>query len=93
MKEGEDRYELRVTGPARRQMERLPDGTAAAIVEFMLSALVDNPYRVGGRLQRELAGLHSARRGAYRVVYEIDEDQRAVVVLRIDHRSRIYRTR
>ena len=77
-------YELRVTAPAQRQLGRLPEGTAAAIVEFMLGALVDNPHRVGGRLQRELAGLHSARRGAYRVVYEIDEDQRAVIVIRID---------
>ncbi|MGB5756352.1 MAG: type II toxin-antitoxin system RelE/ParE family toxin [Acidimicrobiales bacterium] len=86
-------YELRATGPAQRQLERLPEGTAAAIVEFMLSALVENPHRVGGRLQRELAGLYSARRGAYRVVYEIDEGQGVVVVLRVDHRSRIYRSR
>ena len=92
MTEGADLCELRVTGPAQRQLERWPEGTATAIVEFMLSALVENPHRVGGRLQRELAGLHSARRGAYRVVNEIDEDQRAVVVLRVDHRSRIYRS-
>jgi mRNA interferase RelE/StbE len=85
-------YELRVTGPAQRQLSRLPAGTAAAIVEFMLTALVQNPHRVGGRLQRELAGLHSARRGAYRVVYEIDDDERAVIVLRIDHRSNVYRS-
>ncbi len=88
-----DVYELRVTGPAQRQLGRLPEGTAAAIVEFMLSALIENPHRVGGRLQRDLAGLHSARRGAYRVVYEIDDDQHAVIVLRIDHRSSVYRTR
>jgi len=86
-------YELRVTGPAQRQLDRLPAATAAAIVEFMLSALIENPNRVGGRLQRELAGLHSARRGAYRVVYEIDDGLHAVIVLRIDHRSRVYRSR
>lgn len=86
-------YELRVTAPAERQLRRLPEGTAAAIVEFMLGALVENPHRVGGRLQRELAGLYSARRGAYRLVYEIDEDRHAVIVLRVDHRSRVYRSR
>lgn len=85
--------ELRVTAPAQRQLDRLPEGTAAAIVEFMLSALIENPHRVGGRLQRELAGLHSARRGAYRVVYEVDDGLHAVIVLRIDHRSRVYRPR
>jgi mRNA-degrading endonuclease RelE of RelBE toxin-antitoxin system len=88
-----DPYELRVTGPVQRQLERLPEGTAAAIVEFMLTALVEHPHRVGGRLQRELAGLHSARRGAYWVIYEIDEEQHAVIALRVDHRSRIYRSR
>jgi mRNA-degrading endonuclease RelE of RelBE toxin-antitoxin system len=86
-------YELRVTGPVQRQLERLPEGTAAAILEFMATALIENPHRVGGALQRELVGLHSARRGAYRVIYEIDEDLHSVVVLRIDHRSRLYRTR
>lgn len=86
-------YEVRVTGPAQRQLGRLPERAAAAIVEFMLTALVDQPHRVGGRLQRELAGLHSARRGVYRLIYEIDDDHHVVVVLRIDHRSRIYRSR
>ena len=93
MSDDDSAYELRVTAPAQRQLVRLPEGTAAAIVEFMLTALLENPHRVGGRLQRELAGLHSARRGAYRVVYEIDEESQAVIVLRIDHRSRVYRSR
>jgi mRNA interferase RelE/StbE len=42
-------------------------------------------------LQRELSGLWSARRGAYRVVYEIDDERHTAVVLRIAHRADIYR--
>ncbi len=87
-----ERYELRVTGPASRQMNRLHEGTAAAVVEFMTGPLLDNPRRVGGELQRELVGLRSARRGAYRIVYEIVEDDNAVVVHRIDHRRHAYRS-
>ena len=86
-------FELRVTGPVQRQLERLPEKTAVAVVEFMLSALLENPHRVGGRLQRELSGLHAARRGAYRIIYEIDDDERLVIVLRVDHRSQVYRSR
>ena len=86
-------YDIQVTRPAERQLARLTEGAAAAIVEFMLGALIDNPYRVGGPLQRELAGLRSARRGAYRIVYEIFDDDLLVVVHRIDHRSTVYRTR
>lgn len=93
MSDHDPAYQLRVTGPAERQLSRLPGGTATAIVEFMLGALVDNPHRLGGALQRELAGMRSARRGAYRVIYEIDETEQVVIVHRIEHRATAYRTR
>jgi mRNA-degrading endonuclease RelE of RelBE toxin-antitoxin system len=59
----------------------------------MLGPLCENPRRVGHPLQRELAGLWSARRGAYRVVHEVDDAEQCVNVLRIDHRSDVYRPR
>lgn len=94
MTEGDSRrFELRVAGPAAGRLDRLPEKLAAAIVEFMLGPLLDEPHRVGGALRRELAGLRSARRGAYRIVYEIHEEVSTVVVLRIDHRSTVYRPR
>ncbi len=94
MTEGGPRpYELRVAGPAARELERLSENIATAIVEFMLGPLLDTPHRIGGPLRRDLEGLRSARRGAYRVVYEIDEEASVVIVLRIDHRSSIYRRR
>ena len=87
------RYALRVTGSAERQLNRLPEGTAAAIVRLMLGALLDNPHRLGGALQRELAGMRSARRGVYRIIYEIHDTDRLVIVYRIEHRSTAYRPR
>lgn len=86
-------YELVVAASAERSLSRRSEGVAAAIVEFMLGALVQAPRRAGHELQRELAGLWAARRGPYRVVYEIDDNRRVVKVLRIDHRSDIYRSR
>ncbi|MDQ3756723.1 MAG: type II toxin-antitoxin system RelE/ParE family toxin [Actinomycetota bacterium] len=86
-------YRLVVAPSAERALARLPSRAAAAVVEFMVGPLLDAPERVGHPLQRELAGLLAARRGAYRVVYEIEEDQPAVNVLRIDHRSDVYRPR
>lgn len=86
-------YQLVVAASAERSLRRLPERVAAAVVEFMIGALVDGPRRVGHPLQRELEGLWSARRGPYRVVYEINDDKRRVEVLRIDHRSDVYRRR
>jgi mRNA-degrading endonuclease RelE of RelBE toxin-antitoxin system len=68
-------------------------GVAAAIVEFLVGPLLEAPERVGKPLQRELAGYHSARRGAYRIVYRILDDDRVVRVVRIEHRADVYRSR
>ena len=86
-------YRLVLAATAERSLARLPEGVAAAVVEFMLGALADAPRRVGHPLQRELAGLWAARRGPYRVVYEIEDDPPAVRVVRIDHRADVYRPR
>lgn len=88
-----DRYRLVVAASAERSLRRLPEAVAAAVVEFMVGALLDAPRRVGHPLQRELTGLWSARRGPYRVVYEIDDEDGRVVVLQVDHRADVYRPR
>ena len=86
-------YDVVVAASAERALRRLPERVAAAVVEFMVGALADNPRRMGHPLQRELEGLWSARRGPYGIVYQIDGDSRRVEVLRIDHRSDVYRSR
>jgi mRNA-degrading endonuclease RelE of RelBE toxin-antitoxin system len=87
------RWRLVVAASAERGPSRLPPKTASAIVEFMIGPLVDNPDRVGKPLLRELSGYLAARRGAYRIIYRINEETRTVEVVRIDHRSRVYRSR
>ena len=86
-------WALQVAASAERALARLPVGVAAAIVEFMVGPLTDEPERVGRPLQRELTGYRSARRGAYRIVYRLVPDDHVVRVVRIEHRSDVYRTR
>jgi mRNA interferase RelE/StbE len=85
-------YELVLTPPAVRAIQSgLPEGVAAAVIEFLTGALIDNPRRVGKPLRGDLAGIHAARRGTYRVLYRINQESREVIVVRIDHRSDAYR--
>ncbi|MBB1516830.1 type II toxin-antitoxin system RelE/ParE family toxin [Tessaracoccus sp. MC1679] len=85
-------YELVLTPPAVRAIQsELPQAVAAAVIEFMTGPLVENPRRVGKMLRRELEGIWSSRRGAYRVLYRINDQVDEVVVLRIDHRRDVYR--
>jgi mRNA-degrading endonuclease RelE of RelBE toxin-antitoxin system len=85
-------YEIVLTPPARRAVtDELPEAVAAAVIDFLTTALLDNPRRVGKPLRDDLDGIWLARRGTYRVLYRIREDPREVVVLRIDHRRNAYR--
>ena len=87
-------YELNLTPPAVRALQhRLPEHAAAAAIELITGPLIENPRRVGKPLKRELAGVHSARRGTYRILYRVNEDEHEVVVLRIDHLREVYRGR
>jgi mRNA interferase RelE/StbE len=86
-------YEIVVARPAARAIaETLPEAVSAAVIEFITRSLVENPRRVGRELRNELAGIHSARRGSYGVLYRIDDSERRVTVLRVDHRGDAYRT-
>lgn len=90
-----DPYELGTAPPARRALaERRPREVAASAVEFITGPLLDNPQRVGKELTEELASIYSARLGrSWRVLYEIDEANHAVIVLDIRHRTSAYRSR
>ena len=85
-------FELVVSASAARAIaEVLPEPVAAAVIDFVTGPLLDNPRRVGHELRGELAGIHSARRGTYRVLDRIDDATRTVTVLRVDHRRNVYR--
>ncbi len=88
----ESSYEIVVTAPAARAIrETLPEAVAFAVIEFITGPLLDNPQRVGAALSNELEGVWSARRGTYRILYRIDEEESEVIVLRVGHRRDIYR--
>lgn len=87
------RWRLVVAAPAERALARLPEAVAAAIVELMVGPLREEPRRIGKPLLRELSGYRSARRGAYRIIYRIDDGSETVEVVRIEHRSQAYRRR
>lgn len=89
----EDPYELRTTSTVRRALsESLPEAVAAAAYEFITGPLLREPYRVGKRLLPPMDDRFSARRGTYRIIYRIDDKNRMVTVVDVDHRRDVYRT-
>jgi mRNA interferase RelE/StbE len=87
-----DGYKVRLAPSAIRDLDAIPPKYTAAILAFLDGPLAENPHRVGKALQRELTGYHSARRGDYRVLYAIHDEAHDVLVTRIDHRAKVYRS-
>jgi len=85
-------WRVTVMAPARRQFEKLPVAVASAVLAT-LDAIAENPRRLGKRLVLEHEGHWSARRGPYRIIYELLEEERIVRVLAIGHRRDVYRPR
>lgn len=89
----DDTYQVEFAGTARRDLHGVPPRIVPAIIEFVYGDLARRPRRVGKPLQRELEGLWGARRGLYRIIYEIFDDRLLVLVIHVDHRADIYRAR
>jgi mRNA interferase RelE/StbE len=86
-------YRVVYSRTARRAIsEQLPLEVASACLAFIDSSLAENPQRVGKPLRAPLEGLHSARRGEFRVIYRIDDGKVLVLVVTVQHRRDVYRS-
>ena len=83
-------YEVFLERRAERDIKRLPAEVFDRIIPH-LKALSNNPKPSGCR---KITGSKSdwrIRIGDYRVIYEINEREKAVKVMRIRHRKDVYR--
>ncbi len=84
-------FKVVVSAEARRHLHQLPPKIGLIIVEFVTTTLRDNPARLSKPLRPPFEGLRSARRGDYRVLFDLDETTRVINIIRITHRSDAYR--
>lgn len=66
----------------------MPEKVATAAIEFIYGPLASTPQRVGKALRVDLDGLHSARRGSYRIIYRIDA---RVTIIAVECWADVYR--
>jgi len=85
-------YQPRWTGPAQRDMARLPARSAGAVLVFVDERLGRDPYRRSKPLSGDLEGFRGARNGDYRMIVTIDDQAALVWIHRVNHRAHIYRS-
>jgi mRNA interferase RelE/StbE len=82
-------YDLRIKPSAVKELRALPDDIRARVVD-RIRALSEEPRPRG--CEKLTGGLrYRVRQGAYRVVYQLDDAAREVLVVKIGHRRDGYR--
>jgi len=82
-------YSLRIKASAVKSLRRVPTAERLRLIEA-IDRLATEPT-AGGVLKGEFRGLRRLRVGRYRIVYEVDEGELTILVIRIGHRSDVYR--
>lgn len=82
-------YSVSIKQSAAKTLEKIARDDRLRIIEA-IDQLATNPA-AGGVLKGEYAGLRRLRVGNYRVVYEVQDRQLRVLVIRIGHRREVYR--
>lgn len=78
-------WDVAVSGPARRALERGPVHLREMVLRFVFERLSADPQRHGVELRGGLSRRHVARIETERVVYRLDSVKRSVRVIEVLH--------
>jgi len=82
-------YEVYLERAAEQDLKRLSARNFQRIIP-RIKALAENPRPVGCRKISGLRNDWRIRVGDYRVIYEVDDEGKAVRVMRVRHRGKAY---
>ncbi len=84
-------YVIRLSAKAVRTLDRLDRKSEERVLK-RLEELAGNPLDARLSKKVEMApGKRYSRVGDWRIIYEIDESQKTISVITIQHRSRVYK--
>ncbi|MDP2730642.1 MAG: type II toxin-antitoxin system RelE/ParE family toxin [Dehalococcoidales bacterium] len=82
-------YRLEVSHTAHRQIRRLPTQTQER-VDSAIARLAENPRPPGAKKLTARDG-YRVRVGDYRVLYQVDDGAKVVIIYRVMSRGDVYR--
>jgi mRNA interferase RelE/StbE len=82
-------YDLRIRRRAIKDIANLPKDYTRLVSE-RIETLTENPRPIGAKRLRGRTD-YSLRVGTYRILYEIYDEERIVIIYRVKHRREAYR--
>jgi mRNA interferase RelE/StbE len=86
-------WTIELSAPAKKELRKLDRQAARRITDFLRTRLAqaEDPRSVGKSLHASLASYWAYRVGDYRLICELQDEVLTVLVVKIGHRSDIYR--
>lgn len=85
------RYSARLKASAAREIEQIEPKKVRRQVVNRIGALADDPRPPGCEKLSGQSDRYRVRQGAYRIVYSVEDDVLVVFVVKVGHRSAVYR--
>lgn len=82
-------YTVRIKRSALKALRKI-DPQHRRRLTWAIDRLAEEPH-AGSVLKGEFGGLRRVRVGSYRIIYEVNEGQLTVLVVRVAHRREAYR--
>ena len=86
-------WRVEVKRSAEKQITKLGHKAQADIIRYLRERIqqAENPRHLGKALRGEKKGLWRYRVGDYRIICDIQDSNRTIVVLALGHRKEVYR--
>ena len=84
-----EKYKIRFKKSVAKDFKTLPKSDVIKILS-KIDSLAENPRRAGAKKLRG-HNLYRIRQGLYRIVYEIRDNELIVQVIKVGHRSDVYK--
>jgi mRNA interferase RelE/StbE len=79
-------------GESLGDLKKIAITEATKIVKKVENYLAQDPKNLGKQLSAEYSGLYRYRYGNYRIIYQVLEQDITIIVVKVGHMSKVYKT-
>ncbi|MDZ4662874.1 MAG: type II toxin-antitoxin system RelE/ParE family toxin [Pseudomonadota bacterium] len=83
-------YKIEYVVATKKDLSSISKSNKEQIRKAIEKKLATNPIEFGKPLQYSLRGLRRLRVGDYRIIFQIEEKKKVVLVVKIGHRKEVY---
>ena len=87
-------WQIKINKNIQRELGKLDKQTAKRITSKLREiSQLDNPRSMGKAFSSNKAGFWRYRVGDYRIICDIEDEELVILVVEVNHRSKVYKTR